>query len=452
MAAYERAFADGPERAALTLLGFFDRPAQRSLIDLLRRAPVIEGLNEPLVGQSNKDWQRTLTRLEKASLLTDEHPDELDAHPLVREHCGARLRAERPEAWQAGHQRLYEHLKDLPKEHRPDSLAEMAPLFQAVHHGCQAGRRQEALDEVYKDRIIRQGEFYLVKKLGAFGADLGLVASFFDPPFDHPAADLTEPDRAWLLNQAAFRLRALGRLGEAVAPMRASLKGYVEQEDWRRASMSASNLSELQLTLGEVAAAVASGEAAINHADRSGDAFQRMSKRTTLADARHQAGEVAAAQALFEEAEVMQAESQPAYPRLYSLWGYRYCDLLLTLGQAEAVRERALQTLEWVTPQNWLLDIALDHLSFGRAALALGDRDEARRQLDQAVDGLREAGTMEFLARGLPGARGLVPRAGRVHQVAKRPGGGDAHGRARRDAPFSMRRPSRLRPPGACRK
>lgn len=46
----------------------------------------------------------------------------------------------------------------------------MAPLFQA-------GRRQEALDEAYFDRIIRKGEAYLVHKLGAFGADLGPATS-----------------------------------------------------------------------------------------------------------------------------------------------------------------------------------------------------------------------------------------------------------------------------------
>lgn len=55
MAAYERAFADGPEQAALYLLGFFDRPVQRSLIDVLRQAPVIEGLNEVLVDQTDRD-------------------------------------------------------------------------------------------------------------------------------------------------------------------------------------------------------------------------------------------------------------------------------------------------------------------------------------------------------------------------------------------------------------
>jgi hypothetical protein len=34
-------------------------------------------------------------------------------------------------------------------------------------------------------------------------------------------------------------------------------------------------------------------------------------------------------------------------------------------------------------PTNWLLDIALDHLSL-RAALALGEHGEARALLDQA--------------------------------------------------------------------
>lgn len=57
----------------------------------------------------------------------------------MREHFGARLKAERPEAWRAGHGRLYEHLRDSAKL-LPDTLAEMASLFQAMYHACQAGR------------------------------------------------------------------------------------------------------------------------------------------------------------------------------------------------------------------------------------------------------------------------------------------------------------------------
>ena len=40
--------------------------------------------------------------------------------------------------------------------------------------------------------------------------------------------------------------------------------------------MRAGNLSELQLTLGEVAEAIALAEQSVEYADRSGDAFQRM--------------------------------------------------------------------------------------------------------------------------------------------------------------------------------
>jgi hypothetical protein len=178
----------------------------------------------------------------------------------------------------------------------------MAPLFQAVHHGCQAGRRQEVYDDIYRAHIRRENELYLTNKPDAFSADLGLAASFFDPPFAHAAADLSEGSRVWFLNEAALNLRAFGRLGEAVAPVRVSMEMDVEREDWKGAAISASNLSELQLTLGEVAAVVPSGEASIEHADRSGDAFERLVNRTTLADTRHQVGDWAAAKVLFEEA------------------------------------------------------------------------------------------------------------------------------------------------------
>ena len=64
-----------------------------------------------------------------------------------------------------------------------------------------------------------------------------------------------------------------------------------EQEDWKNAASAANNLSELQLTLGEVEAAVASAERSVAHANRSEDLFQRMARRTTHADALNQYGE-----------------------------------------------------------------------------------------------------------------------------------------------------------------
>ena len=165
-------------------------------------------------------------------------------------------------------------------------------LYQAVAHGCQAGLHEKACADVYRDRILRgtgNDGFYSWKKLGAISADLGAVACFFDRPWSQPSPSLSPAGQAWLLSEAAFYLRAVGRLTEAAEPMRATVDMYVEQDESTFAAVVAGNLSELELTLGEVSAAVASGEQSVKFADRSGDEFQRMSKRTTHADALHQA-------------------------------------------------------------------------------------------------------------------------------------------------------------------
>ena len=140
----------------------------------------------------------------------------------------------------------------------------------------------------------------------------------------------------------------------------------IKQENWLEAAKDASNFSELQLTLGEVTAAVASGERSVAHADLSGDIFERLSDRTTHADALHQYGDQDAALALFQEAEALQKQDQPEYPCLYSLGGFLYCDLLLALGESSQVLSRAKYALAISVRNKQLLSIALDHLSIGR--------------------------------------------------------------------------------------
>ena len=195
----------------------------------------------------------------------------------MREHFGEQLQAGQAAAWREAHGRLYEYYKGRAPE-LPDTLEAMAPLYAAVAHGCAAGRHQEALDEVYWRRIQRGNEFYATKKLGAFGADLAALAGFFDPPWRRPVAGLTEADKAFVLNEAGFDLRALGRLAEATEPMQAGLEAAIAQEDWKNAAIRAGNLSELALTAGDLPAAIRYAEQSVELADRSGDAFQRMVK------------------------------------------------------------------------------------------------------------------------------------------------------------------------------
>jgi tetratricopeptide (TPR) repeat protein len=463
MEAYEEWLArDGRhvELAILRLLGLFDRPATPDCLRALRQAPAIKGLTDSLVPLTDAQWNLAVRRLvqlgfveeqpweppriagyseEEARRMTlirpaDAQPPQiapgrmagnaLDAHPLIREHFARRLRESEPEAWHGAHGRLYEHLRDSVP-YWPDGVDGLLPLYQAVVHGCQAGRAAETRYEVYEGRILRGTsgpyEFYSWKMLGLIGADLAAVRCFFTAPWKQVTADVKPADQSWLLHEAAVRLRGLGRLDEAREPMRAGLAADVALQDWENASISAGNLSELDVTLGDLASAVRHAEQSVQHADRSGDAFQIMVSRTTHAAALHQAARMAEAGERFREAEALQREPT----LLYSWRGFQFCDLLLAgtesaawrrcLGSEEQpfnaqilsdVEHRATMALAIAMRHKQILSVALDNLTLGHVALfrVILDNatlDSAHTRVEAAVLGLRQAGAMHHLPRAL---------------------------------------------------
>ena len=415
-----------PELTLLRLMGLFDRPAPVEALDALAAPPAIAGLTDGLDGLTPERLRHAFEHLKKLGLLeanrlkapalpkTLPHLpalrelDSLDAHPLVREHFGQALEAEQPAAWREANTRLYHFYKNLPSKQLPDTLAEMEALYTAMAFGARAGLQQEVQDEVYWERIRRKNNSYSLHQLGTFGSDLAGLSNLFEQPWSQPSQNMSEANQAMVLSWVGFQLRGLGWLREAAEPMRANLDRYKQQENWKDATISASNLSQLCLTLGALREAVDFGQQAVDFADRSGDGFHKESKRATLADALHQAGQKAEAEQLFAEAEAMQRERQPEYRFLYSLRGYQYCDLLLELGKWAKVLERAEEGLKISTEHNWLLGIALDQLSIARAHTAASQSEDsaaqhaaAEQSFNAAVEGLRKAGTTYMLPTGL---------------------------------------------------
>lgn len=498
MAAYEQwLLRDGGDEgrrevAVLRLMGLFDRPADAGCLAALLQPPAIPNLTEPLMGLAEEDWNFSLESLASAKLITVSAetvcvptstfplPTSLDAHPHLREYFAKRLKDEGT-SMKAGdppssfilptssfclaHRRLYQHLCASTQEGDQPTLEDLQPLYQAVAHGCQAGLQQEAWNDVHYSRILQRGTGYSIRKLGAQGAELGALANYFDGGWKQVSQLLSPWDKAVILSGAGFCLQASGRLVESLDVMRASVDAAVEDGDLTNAASCASNLSNLELTLGAVAGAVGDAELSVTYADRSGDAFLRMGFRTPHADALHQAGRRAEAEARFREAEQMQKEMQPTYPMLYSVQGFRYCDLLLAeaeraawrrqgeatllsppadvrrvtdpqpagaisngklqtsaasqeegdatgvsllLESCRAVSARGAKMFEWRVPGDPLLDIALDHLTLGRAALYAAildfpnsDLRTAISELAAAVSGLRRSGQQDYLPRGL---------------------------------------------------
>jgi len=417
LAGFEEVMGEGPALDLLRTQGLFDRPAPETQV---AAALDVESLDNSAI-ERLRDLRLLAPHRRSAAHI-------IEAHPLIREHYNNKLRQSFPDLFRDAHRRIYEHLCETTKEGDRPTLEDLQPLYQAVAHGCHAGLQQEARAKVYRDRILRGQEFYSTRRLGAIGSNLGTVACFFEIPWSRVSPAVTQAEQAWLLNEAAFYLRALGRLTEALEPMRASLEIFLKQENWVSASRVANNLSELELTLDQVSGAVDEAEKSVTYADRGGDAFDSMDHRTLHADALHQAGRRGEAEALFREAEQMQGKAQPGYLLLYSLRGFRYCDLLLTDAERAAwqltldsslpphssslptfcceVEQRAAQTLKWATDKVDLINEALDHLALSRAALyrAILEKSEIHNPestIETAVDGLRRAGAVEFPVRGL---------------------------------------------------
>jgi hypothetical protein len=134
MESYERWLQGEPELDILRLMGLFDRPAEKGALDALRKEPAIPGLTDSLQKLNETQWKFAVNNLRELRILApeDQHaPDELDCHPLLREHFGEKLKAENIKAWQEAHGRLYEYYKTSAKEF-PDTLEEMALILTAL--------------------------------------------------------------------------------------------------------------------------------------------------------------------------------------------------------------------------------------------------------------------------------------------------------------------------------
>lgn len=484
--AYEQWLASPDGRAedlqALRLTGLFDRPATPDCLDALRRAPAISGLTDQLVPLDDDAWNAVLHRLHEAHLIQLRYPPRepnslaprpearqvpLDAHPLIREYFAKQLRDKHQAGYQQAHSLLFDHLCENTTPYEPDTLAGLQPLYQAVVHGCLAGRYEEAKDDVYVNRILRgtgNVGFYSERKLGAFGADLMVVAAFFEVPWNRVSRSFNISEESWLLNEASGKLRALGRLTEAQEPMRLAVEMQMRVGDFKNAAINAINLSELEIVLGKIREAVTNARRAIAFGDRAEDIFEGMSSRAAAADALHQSGERQEGRLLFGRAEMLQRQYNFHFALLYSLPGFQYCDLILAdveqaswrrvltvtlprLGIARPVESafervpleqevamtqleeplanaerRVNKIFEWRRGPIWnpavdsLLDIALDHLTFARCTLYRAilaspcpseletqiprNRTE-KSQLVSALDGLRKANRTDFLPLGL---------------------------------------------------
>ena len=267
-------------RSIMLLTGLFSGPASLDALKALVRQPAMKGLTEDLPRVGGSDWKHAVARLCEVRLLIPRESrgvGVLEAHPIVQEWFGSALQNEHPAVWQAAHGRLYDHFRRAVHEGDKPTLEQLAPLYAAVGHGCQAQRHFEAMKNVYWERIQRRTPMgrlmgYSWKSLGAAALDLSLLCWFFDPPFERVNANIPWPHHPWLFNAAALLLRSQGDFRQSIELQTRALAGDERNGHSLNIGIDASNLAETHTALGELGLALESARRSARLTGSSGDA------------------------------------------------------------------------------------------------------------------------------------------------------------------------------------
>ncbi len=249
--------------AIMDMASLFDRPARGELLNELRPEFLTKEEDGALEKLSSDHWLDAVSDLRAVRLLAPldpSAPDDLDTHPLVRDWFSSRLEERNPNLWRSAHRRVYEFLKNNTDEGARPTLASLQPLYQAIAHGCKAGRYEDALYKVYFGRIAKMTEgesfAYSAHALGGLSTDVAILAQFFEKPFDRPKRGLSQNAKMNLMSNVASFLGQLGRIQDSAQTLSSlfreakSLKRGPASS--RAAAVVAGNLAHCTAMLGNI--------------------------------------------------------------------------------------------------------------------------------------------------------------------------------------------------------
>ena len=298
----------------------------------------------------------------------------------------------------------------------------------AVRHGCEAGRHVDVLEQVYWPRILREHHYYSTDELGAFGDDLTAASFFFARQWDQPLTNLTALQQARVQSAAGWDLRSLGRMEEAIQALQGSMEKYTGIEEWGRANVSCSQISQIHLDRGDLPLALQYAEQKADLAKRSRGQFWVTGAYVLRALILFQMGRehLAECEDLCRKVEANGFAEDVGDAVDHAFIAFRWCDLRLgqiaspcspsalsadskhVLSALEEVENRCAQIVRIAGqpplrphPATETADLLRGRARLIRAAFNGGlGLDEAKNRLDAALEYLKR-GTQELYLSGL---------------------------------------------------
>jgi hypothetical protein len=437
MAAYEEWFqAEGTrgqrQLAVLRMIGLFDRIADATCIESLRKDGGIPGVSDAVAALSEADWQDTLTHLAKHFLVfSNRQTHDLDAHPLLREYFAMQMRQRNPSGFQMAHQRLYEHLCSSTEKKLEPTLDDLQPLYHAVAHGCLAGLYQDCFEKVFFSRILQGTAFYSTDVLGLVNSDLNALRFFTNDSWHSPVSEMKAHSKGWVLNEVGFNLLASLRPNEAVQPMVSALQIAVDELDYVEAARRSGNLFHIHLTNGKIKLARDYASKVIEFASLAKDNSLVAAGKISLATSILYSEELQISEELIGEALQVPRRKELDFTLSYgnvllhepelAVWEHELrgvSGVQMSENNRRKLFDKCKNAILHANVHDFsesvggsLLMQAMDSLIIGRANLfmSIGSQSETKDQylswaesyICKAINNLRSAGRSHFLAEGL---------------------------------------------------
>jgi tetratricopeptide (TPR) repeat protein len=325
------------------------------------------------------------------------------AHPLIKSHYYELLMLGDHSQAVEVHRRIKEYYlakpDDLPSN---PTLDDLKPFIEAVHHACQSGDYDDAIN--YKILYIDKGKnnYYLGNKLGANETDLAILLEFFydgDSSQDPMVSDQSE--KGLIHNDIGCCLMNLGQLNQAERFLKRAISIYTNiTKDWLKASRTYQNLSELYAHLGALEYSSDVARQALECSIRGGDKIIEVSSVVSLAFAEHLRGNFKTASKDFKKAEALgTAISKMRY--LYGLDGIQHAEHLMRIRKLAYARNVTKDNLKICEINNLPIDLSRCHRVLGDLYTYAGKYDAALKHYNDALKKARDISHRTVLIEAL---------------------------------------------------
>lgn len=390
----------------LRLLSLLGRATSLNNLKTLFQYKKIDGVTDKLFASDKNEILYIIQELKDANLISVSRSEPqaiVDCHPLVRDAVGDHLSSQQHEHWLGTHSLIFEWLQTCsPKS--PQSMAEFEPLFRAVIHGVQADRPLEAF-QIYFLRVKQTFPMNFV----AHELDQITIKVFFDRSWESPLSELPSDAVYFLLSCAATNLMAAGDLEESIRLSTKCIEYFIGQEKWLEATFTAGPLVSMLLVSGDLDGAKQLMSKLKPYVERTNHPVILAIAKNFEAYSSFLGGDLTIAEKLFLEVEEVFCKPIIDVDVTFPTVSSYYCKFLLDTARPLASLNRSLKTFAWRNRKSWQVSVdttsilASDILVLGLTFLAMGDKVNAKLQLDKQVDLFKRADEWLYLPTGLNG-------------------------------------------------